>query len=106
MGIEAPRYPSDAFIGTFEVDSEKDMKELQMVKEMVSRFNSWLKESNVNKRYRVVIRGRKPYKKMKATHPHYSWCNSKGEVSYDYFGNIVGGIRNASVLKAFIYERR
>jgi len=30
---------------------------------------------------------------------------SKGEVSYSYHGNIVGGIENASVLKAFIYRR-
>lgn len=106
MGIQAPRYPTDSFIGTFSRDSDDDMQDLEMVRHMVSRFNGWLKQSKIDKRYRVVIRGRKPYKKMKAVHPHYRFCNSKGEVSYDYFGNIVGGIKNASVLKAFIYERR
>lgn len=98
MPIEKPRYPTDALIGTFERDNPNDMAQLQMVKDMVSRFNGWLKQSGSNQRYRVEMRGRKPYKKMKTP-------TSKGEVSYNYWGNVVGGINNASVLKVFIYRR-
>lgn len=89
---------SDAYIGAFARDDAEDMSQLEMVKHMVSRFNSWLKESGSSKRYRVCLKGRKPYKKMKTP-------TSKGPVSYTYWGSIVGGIDNASVLKAYIYRR-
>jgi len=102
MPIEKPRYLTDAYIGTFERDNQTDMEQLDMVKHMVSRFNSWLKESGSDYRYRVCVRGRKPYKKMKVNDVFYK---SKGEVSYNYFGNVVGGIENASVLKAYVYRR-
>lgn len=105
MAIEPQRYPTDSYVGTFSPDNEKDMQELQMVRDMVSRFNEWNKQRGDDYRWRVVIRGRKPYQKMKAVHPHYTFCNSKGDVSYDYFGNIVGGIKNASLYKAYIYRR-
>ncbi len=98
MPIEKPRYMSDPYIGSFARDNAQDMSELQMVKHMVSRFNGWLKESGSSKRYRVCLKGRKPYKKMKTP-------TSKGPVSYTYWGSIVGGIDNASVLKAYIYRR-
>jgi hypothetical protein len=102
MPIEKQRYPTDSLIGTFERDNPADMEQLEMVKQMVFRFNSWLKQSGSDQRYRVCLRGRKPYKKMKVNEVFYK---SKGEVSYSYHGNIVGGIENASVLKAFIYRR-
>ena len=31
MGIQAPRYPTDSFIGTFSRDSDADMKDLEML---------------------------------------------------------------------------
>lgn len=102
MGIEAPRRSNDSFIGTFDRENPFDMAQLQMVKDMVSRFNQWNKERGDDYRWRVVLRGRKPYKKMKVVHP---WYSSKGDVSYDHFGNVVGGIKNAQILKAFIYKR-
>ena len=105
MGIEKQRYNGDAFVGTFDRESKDDMDQLRMVKEMVSRFNQWSRQSGSDYRWRVVLRGRKPYKKMKVKHPYYSWANSKGEVSYDTWGNVVGGIENARILKAFIYRR-
>lgn len=98
MPIEKPRYLADAYIGTFERDNSADMEQLDMVKHMVSRFNSWLKLSGSDQRYRVCLKGRKPYKKMKTP-------TSKGPVSYNYWGTVVGGIDNASVLKAYVYRR-
>jgi hypothetical protein len=104
MPIEKPRYPTDALIGTFERDNPNDMAQLNMVKDMVSRFNDWLKQSDSDIRYRVCLRGREPYKKMIAEPGAYV-PGSKGPVKYNYHGNIVGGIENASVLKAYIYRR-
>ena len=98
MPIEKPRYLTDAYVGSFARDDAEDMDQLQMVKHMVSRFNAWLKQSGSNQRYRVCLKGRKPYKKMKTP-------TSKGPVSYTYWGTVVGGIENASVLKAYIYTR-
>ena len=50
------------------------------------------------------MRGRKPYKKMKAPRG-YLHKGSVGEVSYNNHGNIVGGIRNASCVDVYIYRR-
>ena len=95
---------STSFIGRFDFKSPGDMAELQMVKNMVRTFNNFNKERKDNYRWRVCMRGRKPYKKMKAPRG-YLHKGSVGEVSYNNHGNIVGGIRNASCVDVYIYRR-
>lgn len=95
---------SDSYIGTFDVQSVADMQQLADIREMVSSLNRMLKRKT-GKTFRVVVRGRKPLVKM---HVGRTWCRpgTVNPVSYDFGGNIVGGIANATRLDAYIYERR
>jgi len=105
MGIQVNnnRY-SNSFIGTFNFSNDEDMKELQLVKNMVRTFNRFNRERGSSYQWRVCLRGRKPYKKMKVD-PVWHMPNPVGKVSYDQFGNIVGGIRNASCADVYIYRK-
>lgn len=78
---------SNSYVTTLDVNSASDMQTLDTIKATVRAVNAYSK----NKK-RVVIRGRKPINKI-----YYS---------YDWAGNIVGGIRNASKLDVYIYDRR
>lgn len=105
MGIEANNNrKSTSFIGRFDFRSPGDMAELEMVKNMVRTFNNFQKERGDGYRWRVCLRGRQPFKKMKVERGYYT-PGSVGEVSYNYHGNIVGGIRNASCVDVYIYRR-
>lgn len=82
---------STAYIGTFNAADGLDMIQLDEVKTMVKGMNRMLREDGSHYQFRVVIRGRKPVVKNGA--------------SYDYHGNIKGGIGNASRVDAYIYRR-
>lgn len=85
---------STSYVTTLDVNSSFDMAVLQSIKKAVSVMNY----RNPNKK-RVVLRGRKPYvKRLRA-------CTGN-MVSYDFGGNIVGGIKNATKLDVYIYDRR
>ena len=92
---------STSFIGTFQVGNPDDAVELDMVKSMVRWFN---KSSHVKHKIRLCLRGRKPKKKMLDRGGYFTPA-SKGPVAYSYSGNIMGGIKNATVLDAYIYRR-
>lgn len=105
MGIQVNNTrQSTAFIGRFDFSNPNDMKELELVKNMVSTFNKFNKERGDSYRWRVCLRGRKPFKKMKVPAGYFTKA-SAGAVSYDAGGNIVGGIRNASCADVYVYRR-
>jgi hypothetical protein len=91
---------SESYIATLNFDED-----LKIIKERVKKMNLDEKEAGSDLRYRVCLRGRRPFKKMIMSHPHYEWMNSPSSVSYDYFGNIVGGLENASEVDVYVYER-
>lgn len=91
---------STSYVCTLDVASVSDMQLLEVIRKTVKVSNDRMP----NKK-RVVIRGRKPAVKMQAA-GGYIHRPSKGLVSYDWAGNIVGGIANATKLDVYIYDRR
>ena len=77
---------SNSYVTTLDVSSVTDMQTLATIKSTIRAVNAF----SQNKK-RVVVRGRKPIHKI-----YYS---------YDRGGNIVGGLRNASKLDVYIYDR-
>lgn len=95
---------SDSYIGTFDVKCTSDMQRLSDLRQMVRYLNCALK-NKTGKTFRIIVRGRKPVVKM-PTPKAYLTAASRGPVSYTRFGNIVGGLSNATRLDAYLYERR
>ena len=94
---------SDCYLGTFDVSSTKDMEQLSYLRDMVRNMNKMFKRET-GKTFRICVRGRKPIVKIKLA-SGYITPASKGPVSFDYSGNIVGGLANATRLDAYIYTR-
>jgi hypothetical protein len=79
------------------------MDKLRALRESVSMMNKtdafWGTYPDYLKRKkRVVARGRNAIVKMKVP-------GSKGRVSYERGGNVVGGIKNAGEFDVYIYDR-
>jgi hypothetical protein len=94
---------SKCYVGTFVTSHSGDMEKLQALRESVSLMNKtdafWGAYPDYQKRQkRVVARGRKAIVKMKTR-------ASDIPVSYEWGGNIVGGIKNAGELDVYIYDR-
>ena len=89
---------SDSYIGTFDIYSVNDMERLNELKAMVRCLNKDLKVRSPGLQYRVVMRGRKPlvkgYDRETGKSYNYDWC-----------GNLVGGIANATAIDAYLYKR-
>lgn len=85
---------STSYVCTLDVNSVSDMETLQAIRKTVSVSNY---RSPAKKR--VVIRGRNPATKMTV-------CGKVNPVSYDWGGNIVGGIANATKYDVYVYDRR
>lgn len=90
---------SQSFVCRLDVQSVNDMEKLQAIKETVFCMNKF-----TGRKLRVVTRGRKPIVKMVAPGGFFN-PPSKNPVAYDVFGNIVGGIKNASMIDVYIYNR-
>jgi len=90
---------SKSYVMTVDVNSAADMEKLSIIKQAVAITN----ENRTNKK-RVVLRGRKPLVKM-PTPSGYFHKGSFNPVSYDWAGNIVGGLKNATKLDVYIYRR-
>ncbi len=80
---------STNYVTTIDFMSTVDMEKLEAIRASVRVLNSSLR----NSKFRVCLRGRKPLSKI----------NNK---SYDWGGNIVGGICNAQRADVYIYPRR
>ena len=94
---------TNSYVGTFVTSHSGDMEKLQALRESVSLMNKtdafWGTYPDYQKRQkRVVVRGRKAIVKMKTS-------ISKGLVSYEPGGNVVGGLANAGEFDVYIYDR-
>ena len=88
---------SSSYVTTLDVNSASDMQTLETIKATVRAVNAFSKTKK-----RVVLRGRKPIVKARFVN------NLTGKVrigGFDRAGNIYGGIRNASKLDVYIYDR-
>ena len=97
---------SESYIATLKTLDKNFDEDLKIIKERVKKMNLDEKEAGSELRYRVCLRGRRPFKKMIAPKPFWDFLpHSPNPVSYDYFGNIVGGLENASEVDVYVYER-
>jgi hypothetical protein len=93
---------STSYVTTLDVNSACDMEELVLIKNLVKAINN----RNPATKQRVVLRGRKPEVKMEIKRNFWTGETRKGPVSYDWAGNIVGGIKNATKIDVYVYDRR
>jgi hypothetical protein len=85
---------TDAYLCTLDVNSVTDMQMLEVIRKTVSISNKY-----TTTKKRVSLRGRKPEQK-------FFKLRTGNFVSYDWAGNIVGGIKNATKLDVYIHDRR
>jgi len=98
---------SENYIGTLKTLDKNFDETLRAFRLRVKGMNQDEKDAGSDLRYRLVLRGRRPFKKMVAPKPFWNFLpHSPNPVSYDYFGNIVGGLENASEVDVYVYERR
>jgi hypothetical protein len=90
---------STSYVTTLDVNSACDMEELVLIKNLVKAINN----RNPATKQRVVLRGRKPIAKQTI---FLRWQNRMSTRSYDWAGNIVGGIKNATKIDVYVYDRR
>ena len=95
---------SESYHGTYHAFSASDMLALAEIRKDISVINAANRFSNTRSApLRVVVRGRKPVKKAIV---QSMYCGGSGNpVSYDYSGNIVGGLKNATVFDVYFYTR-
>jgi len=92
---------STSYRFTADIMSASDMIQIGELRKNISALNKISK-----KKYRVVLRGRKPFfKKSVNVYPYGTGMRKNALRSYDYFGNIVDGLRNASHVDVYVYER-
>ena len=92
---------STAYVFTADVTSARDMERIDDIRTIVRRENIEAKKNGL-KAKRVVLRGRKPIRKVWVRN---FWTGKSGFRSYDWAGNIVGGIKNATMIDVYIYDR-
>ena len=80
------------YVTTLDPLSAADMEKLYIIKQTIRAANQYSKFKK-----RVVLRGRRAVDK--------NYTNSIRGTSYDRGGNIVGGLRNASRMDVYIYDR-
>ena len=88
---------TSTFVATLSPYSYEDMEILDAIRKTVSTIN----KASV-KKYRVCVRGRKPFEKKVVRN---KWSGRTSLVSYDAAGNVVGGIQNAQRYDVYIYRR-
>ena len=82
MGIHiGPHNRSSSWIGRFDPQDPQDMLEYEMVKSVAKACNS------SDRKFRVEKKGRKPIK------------------GFTYFGDPIGGIKNATLWDVYVYRR-
>jgi hypothetical protein len=88
---------SSQYVFTADVNSATDMKRIQHVRDQVKQDNI-----GSDTKMRVCLRGRKPQVKQEL---YNMWTEESVIRSYDWSGNIVGGLANATKIDVYIYER-
>jgi hypothetical protein len=88
---------SGNYVTTLDPLSVVDMEKLLVIKRTIKAVNDW----NPKKK-RVVIRGRKPAVKKIV---HNFWTGKCSLRGYDWAGNVIGGIKNATMWDIYVYDR-
>ena len=103
----AARTSKDYMGSVFTADAA-GMLQLEDLRRMVRNLNRDLREYGAKDtkgrliQFRVEVRGREPIKKGSCSH----WLFGKADNrSYDWGGNCIGGIANASRLDVYLYRR-
>ena len=89
---------STSYVCTLDVNSCQDMQLLEVIRKTVKISNN-----RMSNKKRVVLRGRKPV--VKSTVINH-WTGKTSTSGYDFAGNVIGGIANASRIDVYIYDRR
>lgn len=85
---------STSYLCTLDANSVSDMQMLDVIKKTISLSN----RTN-DKKKRVALRGRKPL--VKKLNPRTGRM-----IGYNWAGDVVGGIKNATILDVYVYDRR
>jgi len=93
---------SDSYVFTADINSAYDMEQIAVLRKAVKIMNKAAKARGETPK-RVELRGRKPAKKAEVRN---FWTGKTSARSYDFGGNIVGGIANATKIDVYIYDRR
>ena len=80
-------YTKDAKYGEYLAEAKAIFKEAQ---------------AKSDKKLRLVKRGREPFVKQEVRNPWFGYVRT---LSYDWGGNVVGGIKNASRIDFYILDR-
>jgi len=86
---------SNSYVTTLDPMSANDMQTLEMLRKTVRMMNELARDTK-----RVVVRGRRPIVKKEV---HNIYTGKTRTLSYDYCGNVVGGLANASSYDVYIY---
>lgn len=88
---------SDYYVTTLDPKSANDMETLDLLRKTVRMTNN-IQE----KKLRLVLRGRRPIEKQEV---HNIYTGKTSTLSYDWCGNVVGGLANASQYDVYIYTK-
>jgi hypothetical protein len=99
---------NNSYLGTF-VSAEKSdtdrVHEIIRTVTLMNKQNAWgYRKNGVPIQKRICKRGRKAITKMMAPKGYFT-AGSKGPVTYDSFGNLMGGINNAAEFDVYLYDR-
>ena len=99
---------SKDYMGSIMAQDAAGMLQLEDLRRMVKNLNTDLRKFGAKDRdgdliqFRVCVRGREPFEKGSCSH----WLFGKADNrSYDWAGNCIGGIANASRLDVYLYRR-
>lgn len=99
---------SNDYLGSIYTEDAGSMLQLEDLRRMVKNLNRDLREFGAKDRhgrdiqFRVEVRGREPIEKGSCSH----WLFGKADNrSYDWGGNVIGGIANAKRLDVYMYRR-
>ena len=99
---------SKDYLGSIYTEDAASMLQLEDLRRMIKNLNTDLRNFKAKDKrgnpiqFRVCIRGREAIKKGSCSH----WLFGKADNrSYDWGGNCIGGIANASRLDVYLYRR-
>ena len=92
---------SNSYVFTADIYSAEDMFRIEELRQTVAIINKLGRGIGPSKR--VVLRGRKPLVKEEV---YNRYTGKRATRSYDFGGNIVGGLANATKYDVYIYDRK
>lgn len=96
---------TEAYVCSIDPRVESDMRELEVMRKVVSKINARNKRIDPERlsRYVVTVKGREPITKQAY---HNRWTGKTGSVGYTWAGDIVGNkYTNAKRLDIYLHTR-